>query len=140
MWLEKVTRLPGAETGAPAEAAAIGACEQALGHPLPEQLKDFLLAADGVTGEWGEGVLWPAAQIAESNREFRTTPDFRELYMPFDPLIFFADSGDGSQYALLRGIDRLDVFRWDHETDSRLWVASSLPDYLDRLAAGSLEG
>jgi hypothetical protein len=138
MWLEKVTRLTGAQVGGPADPAAVRSCEQALGHPLPGELTEFLLAADGVAGEWGEGVLWPVEQIAAGNHEFRTTPGFRELYMPFDPLIFFGDDG-GNQFAVLRGIDRPDVFRWDHETDSRTWVASGLPDYLDRLADGTLE-
>ncbi|MFJ4004272.1 hypothetical protein ACIPWL_12550 [Streptomyces sp. NPDC090023] len=40
---------------------------------------------------------------------------------------------------LLARVDRPDVFVWDHETDSRTWVARSLADYLERSVSGALD-
>jgi hypothetical protein len=50
--------------------------------------------------------------------------------MPFDPLLFFADAGNGDQFAFVLRDRRKDVFVWDHETDSRKWVAPDLGSYL----------
>jgi hypothetical protein len=32
--------------------------------------------------------------------------------------------------------ERPDIFVWDHETDSRLWAAGELEDYLQRSLTG----
>ncbi|MFB6579458.1 SMI1/KNR4 family protein [Streptomyces sp. NPDC056402] len=80
--------------------------------------------------EDGTDVVWSAAQIARSNEEFRTREDLRSLYMPFDGLLFFGDNGGGDQFALPISPARPDVFVWDHENDSRTWVASSMEEHL----------
>lgn len=41
--------------------------------------------------------LFEAAEIVSDNPTLRTCEDFRDLYMPFDPLLFFADAGNGDQ-------------------------------------------
>jgi len=64
-------------------------------------------------------------RIAADNVGFRSNADFRELYMPFDPLLFFADAGNGDQFAFPRTPPRDEVFVWDHEDDSRRWVAGT---------------
>lgn len=89
-------------------------------------------------GTHGLRLVWASAQIATENRTFRTYPDFARLYMPFDPLVFFADGGNGDQFALLASIDREDVFVWNHETDSRTWVAPNLATYLDWWLTGRI--
>ena len=53
--------------------------------------------------------------------------------MPFDALLFVASVGNGDLfgYAVLNGtIQRDDIYVWDHEDDSRTWVASSLKDFI----------
>jgi hypothetical protein len=52
--------------------------------------------------------------------------------MPFDSLLFFADTGTGDQFAYPitpTGI-RDDIYVWDHEDDSRRWYAARLEQYL----------
>lgn len=82
-------------------------------------------------------------RIVEVNLMFRQNANFRELYMPFDHLLFFGDAGNGDQFAFPIQSDglihRLDVFVWNHEDDSRSWVARSLKDYLDRWLTGRLK-
>ena len=79
--------------------------------------------------------MWSASQIERENRQFRTYPDFRALYMPFDALLFFADDGAGDQFAFAIHADgrvhKNDVYRWDHETDARSWFAGRLEQYLE---------
>jgi hypothetical protein len=73
-------------------------------------------------------------RIRKDNLFFRGFEDFKEIYMPFDHLLFFADSGTGDQFAysiLNKEIRRTDVFAWNHEDDSRKWVASSMKQYIE---------
>ena len=55
---------------------------------------------NGVEGEYGLGVIWPLERIVDDNVRFRNDAQFRGLYEPFDPLLFFADGGNGDQFAL----------------------------------------
>ena len=92
-----------------------------------------------MTGEYGLALVWNLDRLVQDNLASRRTPDFAPLYMPFDPLLFFADAGNGDQFALLSPpIDRHDVFVWDHETDSRQWVAPNVEMYLRWWIAGKI--
>lgn len=109
---------------------------------FPAELVDVLRESDGIQGEYGLGLLWPLAQVVTENLKFRTQVDFRTLYMPFDHLLFFADAGNGDQFAftILEGqIRRSDIFVWNHETDSRTWVAPSLETYFDWWLSGRIK-
>ncbi|WP_328708024.1 SMI1/KNR4 family protein [Streptomyces mesophilus] len=130
MFRELAGRFPSVELHGPADPMALAAIERDLGSPVPPALRALLLETDGMDGNH-MNVVWPAARILEANREFRTFPDFRELYMPFDTLMFFGDNGGGDQFAFVRTPRRDDeVFVWDHETDSRDCIAGSLEQYL----------
>jgi hypothetical protein len=82
-------------------------------------------------GAYELALVWDLDRIVTDNLEFRRNEQFRTLYMPFGPLLFLGDAGNGDQFALLSPpVDRDDVFAWDHETDSRRWVAGNLETYL----------
>jgi hypothetical protein len=142
MWRDFIVNLTDAATyGSPASAADLAEAEKDLAIIFPGELRELLSESDGIKGAYGLNVVWPLARIQKDNLEFRTRLDFRQLYMPFDCLLFFGDAGDGDQfaYAILDGeIRRDDVYRWCHETDSREWAASSLRQYLERWATGRL--
>ena len=108
---------------------------------MPPDLRALLLATDGVTDRYGARPVWPTAEIARQNRQFRTNSEYRELYMPFDPLLLFGEAGDGDLffYRILDGAVRHpDVHRWEHETDGRVWCAPNLEALLTAaLADGS---
>ncbi|GLX23506.1 MULTISPECIES: SMI1/KNR4 family protein [Streptomyces] len=140
MWTEVVTALPGtALFRPPAPEQALAHCATVLGHPLPADLAALLRESNGVEGEYGDGLIWSAERIASENRSLREDAELAALYMPFDPLLFFADAGNGDLFALLPGIDRPDVFVWNHEDDSRTWVAPSLAKYLEWWLTGRIE-
>ncbi|MET9693876.1 SMI1/KNR4 family protein [Streptomyces sp. NPDC006514] len=71
-------------------------------------------------------------RIVEQNLLFWSDPSFARLYMSFEALLFFGDNGGGDQFAFVQMPRRPDVFVWEHETDSRRWVAGDLRDYLGR--------
>ncbi|MGA5081521.1 SMI1/KNR4 family protein [Streptomyces griseoincarnatus] len=128
--------VPGeAELRVPLDGAALGAAERRLGRAVPAQLGALLRETDGVADAYGTDVVWPLAHIVEQNLLFWSGETFAGLYMPFDSLLFFGDNGGGDQFALVVAPERDDVFVWDHETDSRMWVAGGIDEYLRRALA-----
>lgn len=100
------------------------------------------METNGVTGEYKMDLVWSLDRIRKDNLLFRNYQDFKDLYMPFDCLLFFGDAGNGDQfaYSILNGkIQRNDIFVWNHENDSRTWAASNLKQYLDWLINGVIE-
>ncbi|MGW1681703.1 SMI1/KNR4 family protein [Saccharopolyspora sp. NPDC002376] len=139
VWKNKISRWTDAASfNPPAVTAALRDCERALGQRLPRELAELLLESDGVEGEYGLGLIWPVERIKNDNLAFRANPDFASLYMPFDPLLFFADAGTGDQFAFVMRDRPAEVFFWDHETDSRKWVAPSLGTYLEWWLGGRI--
>jgi hypothetical protein len=112
-----------------------------LGVELPEDLRQLLLESDGVHGPHGLGLIWSIDRLLKDNVSFRTNEDFRELYMSFHSLMFFADAGNGDQFAFSVHNGRIrkpDIYVWNHEDDSRVWVASSLRQYIECWASGEI--
>jgi SMI1 / KNR4 family (SUKH-1) len=112
----------------------IEAVQKALGIALPDELVALLSETDGVADKHGGWFIWSCKQIRDDNLRFRSHPDFRELYMPFDSLVFFGDAGNGDQFAFPvcgQTIPRRDVFAWNHENDSRTWVAPDLEKFVE---------
>jgi hypothetical protein len=142
MWRELVERhYPVHEFRPGATVAAMSEAEGQLGIQLPSDLRGMLAESDGVFGEYGVGLVWPISRIVEDNLSFRSKPEFRELYMPFDPLLFFGDAGNGDQFAfrLVSVLWDKDIYAWDHENDSRTWAAPSLSRYLEWWADGRIK-
>jgi hypothetical protein len=121
-------------TGATAE--RISATEEALGVSLPEELRSLLLESDGVRADNCADVIWSCAELVKQNIEFRSFEDFRDLYMPFDNLLFIGADGGGDQFAYAIAADgripNNDIYCWDHETDGRPWFSGHLIQYLER--------
>ncbi|MFG3118955.1 SMI1/KNR4 family protein [Streptomyces sp. NPDC048197] len=140
MWTEVVTALPATTAfQAPASESSLLRCATVLGHPMPADLAALLRESNGIEGEYGAELIWSAERIVSENQSLRQDSELATLYMPFDPLLFFADAGNGDLFALLAKIDRPDVFVWNHEDDSRTWVAPSLGKYLEWWLTGQIE-
>jgi hypothetical protein len=135
MWREFIQKLmPECDCAPPAANAQIVLVEEALEVRLPDELRELLQECNGVISETGVNIAWPTDRIEADNIEFRTNADFRRLYMPFKPLLFFADDGSGNQFAfpIHDGVIRRgDIFVWDREDDSRSWAAPSLKSFFE---------
>lgn len=137
MFVERISAWGEATFAAPANPVVLDATASALGAPLPDQLRELLAEANGIEGEYGLGLLWPAERVAKDNERFRTSEDFRQLYMPFDGIVFFADAGNGDQFGIALSGSQ-EVFVWNHEDDSRMWVAPTILKYLEEWMTGRL--
>ena len=99
------------------------------------------MESNGVLGAYGLRLIWTVEEIIKRNIEMRTGSIYHECYMPFDNLLFFADAGNGDQFGfrILQGkIKRSNVFAWNHEDDSRMWVAPSLQLYIEWWLTGKI--
>lgn len=143
MWRELIGKLsPDCEFAEPAANAQILMAEEALGVRFPDELRGLLQETNGVDGEYGVALVWPVERIQTDNLSFRTNADFRELYMPFDSLLFFGDACNGDQFAFSINagkIRRPDIFAWNHEDDSRTRQAPSLSTFFAWWFSGKIE-
>lgn len=119
----------------PATETEIAKIEDMFQVRLPDELKDFLRETNGVEySEYDLPLVWDTDQIQQENYDMRSGKTFKEMYMPFDPLLFIADAGNGDLfgYRVLNGvIDNCDIYTWNHEDDSRTWVAPSLQVFIE---------
>lgn len=80
-------------------------------------------------------------KIVKDNLFFRNFSDYKDIYMPFDHLLFFSDNGCGDLYGykILNGsIQTEDIYVWNHEDDSRTWVTSSLEVFIKGWITGEI--
>ena len=142
MWRELIRDLDPQSTFFPgATMLQLTALEKALSITLREELKSLLMESNGVRGEYELRLIWSTEKIVQRNLHMRTSAALRESYMPFENLLFFADAGNGDQfaYSIIQGASlRPDIFAWDHENDSRTWVAPSLRRYIEWWLSGKL--
>jgi hypothetical protein len=110
MWRDLILEVTtDVELGPPAGDDILEGVEHALGQRLPYDLAESLQECNGVTCR-GLDVIWPAKQIVTDNGAFRTSREFADLYMPFEPLMFFGSNGGGDQFAFIRTPARDEVF------------------------------
>jgi hypothetical protein len=142
MWREIISMVePKAIFFIGATESQVVAFERAIHVTLPDDLKNLLQESNGVRGEFGLRLIWSIEETSQHNLEMRHNLPFISDYMSFDHLVFFADAGNGDRFAfgIIQGaVKRPDIFVWDHENDSRSWVAPSLRHYLDWWLTGKL--
>jgi hypothetical protein len=131
-WKERVSRcMPESQFSQSASYTDISAIHKALGHGIPDQLRELLLETNGIESPYST-LVYSTARIIEVNRTFRTV-DYLADRMPFEHLLFFGTVSDGDEFAfpLLRNGKFGDaVFIWSHDTDCREEYAMSLADYI----------
>ncbi|MEK4404666.1 SMI1/KNR4 family protein [Sporosarcina sp. FSL K6-6792] len=118
---------------APATNSEITFIKKELNIELPKKLLDLLNETNGVFDKFDCPLIWSTGKIVEDNLFFRNFDDYKDIYMPFDNLMFFSDGGNGDLFgfAILNGsIQKEDIYVWNHEDDSRTWIASSLEDFI----------
>lgn len=142
MWKQLIEQLsPNAEFQPPL-VSNLKDAEVALGAALPEELKALLRETNGVSDEWGTGLIWPLELILRVNVEMRSHHDYKTHNMPFDSLLFFASAGNGDQFAFTMMENMAlhsRIFAWNHEDDSRINVAPSLRIYLEWWIEGKIK-
>ncbi len=124
---------PEALCGAGATSTGLATLEITFAGQVPAALVELLRVLDGALDGQGSALCWCAERIRDENVRMRTSPLYRETYMPFDALLFFAEEESGRRVglAVIPGmIVQPNVYVWDPANDSRIWVAPSLGQYL----------
>lgn len=133
----------------PADEELIAQTQSELGVLLPDDLSDLLAVSDGVRqtievsgSDLEIGYLvWTIERIRDENKRLRTSEETREAYMSFDDLLFFADAGNGDLFgfSIQDGkVLKKDIYVWNHEDDSRTWVAPSLTAFIEWWVSGRI--
>jgi cell wall assembly regulator SMI1 len=102
MWTKTISQFSkNCKFSEPASRLNIDNCELELGITLHDSLRDLLLETDGVyETELHLRLIWSVDEIKKQNKFYRTDSEQRGIYMPFDNLLFFADSGFGDLFAM----------------------------------------
>lgn len=107
-----------------------------------ERKRIFSSSVKQVNGHYRLGLIWSFEPIVNDHLTFRTNVGFSNLYLPFDSLLFFADAGNEDQFAFpiyLSSARCQELCVWNHEDDSRTWVAPSLATYLEWWLNGTIK-
>lgn len=130
MWKLKILDLnkdsPFAKLNPPATETQIYKVSSTLKMEIPDELESLLkeVNSDGTT-------FLSTEQIIRDNLFLRELEDF----MPLDVFLFFAENGCGDYFGYsIRKNSEIDnnIFMWDHESDSRKWVAQGLDQFIKR--------
>lgn len=108
---------------------------------LPNKLLELLSETNGVFDRFGCPLIWSTSQIVKDNLFFRNFEVYKDCYMPFDHLLFFSDNGCGDLFGfkILKDIIQTeDIYVWNHEDDSRTWVAGSLEGFIKGWITGEI--
>ncbi|MEC1441742.1 SMI1/KNR4 family protein [Bacillus sonorensis] len=142
MWSHMLRRLAGEYTfNKPAEPSKLEEIKRKFNIQLPIELENLLKETDGINDEFGCHLIWSTDRIIEENEDLRNGEVFKDIYMPFDCLLFIADAGNGDLFAysiLNSSIQKDDIYVWNHEDDSRTWVAPSLTQFIEWWIDGNI--
>ncbi|MFT0804156.1 SMI1/KNR4 family protein [Bacillus swezeyi] len=135
MWRHLIRRLSEEYTfNKPSQTARLNEIKRKFNIRLPNELESLLKETDGINDEFDCPLIWSADRITAENEELRNGEVFKDIYLPFDYLLFIADAGNGDlfAYSILNGsIQKDDIYVWNHEDDSRTWVAPSLKQFIE---------
>ncbi|UOQ84707.1 SMI1/KNR4 family protein [Gracilibacillus salinarum] len=125
----------------PATNREISQIREKLNVALPKKLLELFSETNGIFDSFDYPLIWLTSRIVEDNLFFRNFADYKDIYMPFDHFLFFAGDGSGDLfcYRILNGsILTEDIYVWNHEDDSRTWVASSLEKFVEGWITGEI--
>lgn len=126
---------------APGTNIEIAHIKEELNVQLPEKLQEVYNETNGIFDKYECPLIWSIEQMIKDNLFFRNFDDYKDIYMPFDHLLFFSDAGNGDLfgYRILNGSIRdEEIFVWNHEDDSRTWISSSLENFLKGWITGEI--
>ena len=130
MWMKKIQDLnkdnPFAKLNPPATDIQLTEIRSRLKVTIPEELEALLKETNG-----DGSTFLSTEQIITTNVSLRALEDF----MPLDVFLFFAENGCGDYFGYsIRKNGDMDnnIFMWDHESDSRKWVAQGLDQFIER--------
>lgn len=139
MWIELIAGFgPEYNFCTAATAELIADAETALNIRLPDELRSLFSESNGVRGSYCLEVIWTVEDIKVRNLAQRQGK--YPYYASFDTLLFFADAGNGDQFAYSVNEGKTastTIWAWNHEDDERWGFATSLQDFLELWLSGA---
>ncbi|TXT63742.1 MAG: SMI1/KNR4 family protein (modular protein) [Promethearchaeota archaeon] len=124
----------------PAKSYLIQNIERKFQIQLPKELLTLYDQTNGVKDQFSYDLIFPVEVLIEKNTEMRTYDGFKDLYMPFDNILFIGEYGNGDLFGypinMNRKIRNRFIFIWNHENDSRKWASMSIIDLFIRAKCG----
>lgn len=132
MYIEQIRKLMNdneyIKPNSPSDIKMITNAENMLNVTFPNELKELLLEMDG-----DNLLLLSVKQIIEDNIMVREA--LSEFYEGLDELLFIGGNGCGDyySYSIPDGqIKSTEIVRWEHEDNTKIVVAHSLKELIDR--------
>ncbi|MCU6793503.1 SMI1/KNR4 family protein [Paenibacillus sp. WQ 127069] len=116
----------------PVSDADLTLIKRKLNVELPEDLLQLYNETNGVYDEFHCPLIWSIDQIVADNLNYRSE-EYKDMYMPVDHLLFFSDAGNGDLfgYAIRNEVIQTNrIYVWNHEDDSRTFIAPSLKYFI----------
>jgi hypothetical protein len=99
MWKDYInTVAKGYDFKQPVIQSEIQQIKKELQVELPNDLFELYKETNGVFDEFGCPLIWSTDQVIRDNLFFRSFADYKDIYMPFDHLLFFSDAGNGDLF------------------------------------------
>ncbi|WP_298830146.1 SMI1/KNR4 family protein [uncultured Planococcus sp.] len=108
---------------------------------LPKELEDLLSETDGVYDEFICLFIWSINKLSKKTSILEDGKILKIFICLLIISFFFSNAGNGDLfgYAVLNGhIQSEDIYVWNHEDDSRTWIASSLKEYIKGWITGGI--
>lgn len=109
-----------------------------------EELKRFYEFSNGLQ-EYIEGVgiigevIWNIERLVKENQAYRHSEIMKEIYEPFDNILFFGDAGNGDRFGyLIDSENKNNIISWNHENDERLLIATNLKKFVESWTTGKI--
>ncbi|MGF9947197.1 SMI1/KNR4 family protein [Priestia megaterium] len=125
--------------GEPASLEDIAAFEKLFNIQIPDELKTLLGETNGTTNSNGCPLIWSTEQIIRENLNLGER--IEDTYILFNNLLFVADAGNGDMfgYSTSEGfIKQNNIYIWNHESNRRNQVATSLKEFVEGWISGKL--
>lgn len=119
----------------------IAELEASLRTKLSVDLISLLFETNGIGKDTELNTIFSVEKIKSVNLDFRSAPEFQDIFAPFDLLLFFAEAGNGDYFAFEitnNEVIKPNIWVWNHEDDGRRIIASSLDKYLIGWLSGNI--
>ena len=138
MWRELlITAYPECLLNKPIRAQEIYFVERTLGVQFPESLRQLLQEANGGADGDAGWVLWDLTKVEKQNLGLR----YIDTHMPVNHLLFFAENSSSDLFGfpiINKKVNTERVYVWRRDDDSRICIAVSLQEFLQRWLTGAL--
>lgn len=125
----------------PTSIQKINEIESIIWLSLPQDIKNIYLISNGVSLHYSDPI-WDIDTLIWLQNTMRETNAFKELYSDFSNILFFWDDWGWNYFWYKLNANWTlpwDVFIWNHENDSRTWVANTATDLIMRIQSEILD-